>query len=374
VLTVIALTGAVAAAAFTAHRVLGRARALADARAATVALRVFTDGVGRDLSVGAYPVDAARHGLDSLAASPEGRGRVGRDMVEQLGRRVDLVRLGADPGTLADAVDASPAVETDTVRSWFRLWSVAERRGLALGRLSERMLDDLDGRLTHLGHTSSALAGARLTETILLLLPVGALGLGQSMGLTPFSFLTGNALGVLLLLAGMMLACGGVLWTESLTVTVLGGVGRRAGPSGAGPAGAPARVLDTFAEGLISGLPVADAWGAAASVVGDGDDGALTRVATLLALGAGSAAWEPLRADPDYGPVARQAAAQTRSGARLAEGVRTQAARLRRDAADRSLAASERVLVVVAAPLTLCFLPAFILVGLVPLVVGFAGI
>jgi tight adherence protein B len=196
------------------------------------------------------------------------------------------------------------------------------------------------------------------------------------MGLSPFGFLTGNPLGVLLLLGGVVLACAGVLWAESLTVTVLGGVGRRAGPAGL----AAAQVLDTFAESLVAGLPVADAWAAAAET-GDGDGGGggdgekdLARVAALLSLGAGPVAWEPLRRDPAYGPVARQAAGQTRSGARLADGVRAQAARLRREAADRSLAASERVLVVVAAPLTLCFLPAFILVGLVPLVVGFAGI
>ena len=48
--------------------------------------------------------------------------------------------------------------------------------------------------------------------------------------------------------------------------------------------------------------------------------------------------------------------------------------RLRRTAGDRSRAGAERVLVAVAAPLTLCFLPAFVLVGLVPLVVGFAGV
>jgi tight adherence protein B len=374
--------------AFTARRVAGRVRDLAEVRAAARALRVFTDAVGRDLSVGARPVEAAGHGVAALAEAPEGEGRTGGAVVDRLRFRVGLVRLGADPaatGTVADSDRAGGASSAggagrtdapDVTDQWFRLWAVADRHGLALGRLSDRMIEDLDARLTHLGHTSSALAGARLTETILLLLPVGALALGQSMGLSPFGFLTGNPLGVLLLLGGVVLACAGVLWAESLTVTVLGGVGRRAGPAGL----AAAQVLDTFAESRVAGRPGAPAWGGAAET-GDGDGGGggdgekdLARVAALLSLGAGPVAWEPLRRDPAYGPVARQAAGQTRSGARLADGVRAQAARLRREAADRSLAASERVLVVVAAPLTLCFLPAFILVGLVPLVVGFAGI
>lgn len=385
-LTLTALTCALTVVAFTARRVAGRVRDLAEVRAAARALRVFTDAVGRDLSVGARPVEAAGHGVAALAEAPEVEGRTGGAVVDRLRFRVGLVRLGADPaatGTVADSDRAGGASSAggagrtdapDVTDQWFRLWAVADRHGLALGRLSDRMIEDLDARLTHLGHTSSALAGARLTETILLLLPVGALALGQSMGLSPFGFLTGNPLGVLLLLGGVFLACAGVLWAESLTVTVLGGVGRRAGPAGL----AAAQVLDTFAESLVAGLPVADAWAAAAET-GDGDGGGdgdkdLARVAALLSLGAGPVAWEPLRRDPAYGPVARQAAGQTRSGARLADGVRAQAARLRREAADRSLAASERVLVVVAAPLTLCFLPAFILVGLVPLVVGFAGI
>ncbi|HCT14749.1 type II secretion system F family protein [Corynebacterium nuruki] len=377
-LTFTALTCALAVVAFTARRVTGRIRELAEVRAAARALRVFTDAVGRDLSVGARPVEAAGHGVAALAEAPEGEGRTGGAVVDRLRFRVGLVRLGADPAATDRGHRADGADAPDVTDQWFRLWAVADRHGLALGRLSDRMIEDLDARLTHLGHTSSALAGARLTETILLLLPVGALGLGQSMGLSPFGFLTGNPLGVLLLLVGVVLACAGVLWAESLTVTVLGGVGRRAGPAGL----AAARVLDTFAESLVAGLPVADAWAAATETGdrdrdrgGDGDgDRDLARVAALLSLGAGPAAWEPLRRDPAYGPVARQAAGQTRSGARLAGGVRAQAARLRREAADRSLAASERVLVVVAAPLTLCFLPAFILVGLVPLVVGFAGI
>jgi len=70
--------------------------------------------------------------------------------------------------------------------------------------------------------------------------------------------------------------------------------------------------------------------------------------------------------------VARILESGVRSGARLADGIRIHATRLRQEEADRALAGAERVLVVVAAPLTLCFLPAFVLLGLIPLVVGFA--
>lgn len=381
-LTVIAVAGVLGPVGFTAHRILGRVRSFSAERARTRTLRSIVDAFSRELGVGAFPVDAAGHALDAVRDTTG----AGRDLVEQLEVEVRRVRLGAQPGegTAADGdvdTDGDSSVDPDVERL-LSVWASANRHGSALGRLMDRLRVDLDARLTHLSHTSSALAGARLTETILLLLPFGALALGQSMGLNPGAFLVGNVLGVLLLVVGVLLGCAGALWTESLTVTVLGGVGRRAGPS---PLDA-ARLLDLFAESLASGLPVSVAWRVAATCgdtdVGvsdggereDGEKDGVRKVAALLALGAGAEAWEPLRDDPHLGPVARLAESGSRNGARLAEGVRAQATRLRAEAADASLAGAERVLVVVAAPLTLCFLPAFVLVGLIPLVVGFAGI
>lgn len=382
-LTVIAVAGVLGPVGFTAHRILRRVRSFAAERARTRTLRSIVDAFSRELGVGAFPVDAAGHALDAVRDTTG----AGRDLVEQLAVEVRRVCLGAQPGEGTAAggdgdvdADGDSSVDPDVERL-LSVWASANRHGSALGRLMDRLRADLDARLTHLSHTSSALAGARLTETILLLLPFGALALGQSMGLNPWAFLVGNVLGVLLLVVGVLLGCAGALWTESLTVTVLGGVGRRAGPS---PLDA-ARLLDLFAESLASGLPVSVAWSVAATC-GDADAGApddgddpgeedgVRKVAALLALGAGAEAWEPLRDNPHLGPVARLAESGSRNGARLAEGVRAQATRLRMEAADASLAGAERVLVVVAAPLTLCFLPAFVLVGLIPLVVGFAGI
>lgn len=384
-LTVLAVAGVVAPVGFTAHRILGRVRRFAAEQAGVRVLRGFADAFARELEVGSLPVAAAGHALDAVASDPEATRPGGVQLVEQLGVEIRRIRLGAVPGSVtavpgsATAVPGTDHAPDEGLRRLLAVWASAYRHGTALGGLVGRVRDDLDARLTHLGHTSGALAGARLTETILLLLPVGAVGVGQSMGLHPAAFLLGNVLGVLLLVGGVLLGCAGALWTESLTVTVLGGVGRRAGPDRL----AAARLLDLFAESLAAGLPAAVAWGAAVDCCfptrddggdADSDDHDVRTVAALLALGAGAAGWEPLLDDPAFGPVARSASSGARNGARLAEGVRAQAARLRQDAADASLAGAERVLVVVAAPLTLCFLPAFVLVGLLPLVAGFAGV
>jgi pilus assembly protein TadC len=61
------------------------------------------------------------------------------------------------------------------------------------------------------------------------------------------------------------------------------------------------------------------------------------------------------------------------SGAALAEGVAELAAQSRHDAADAATATAARALVLIAGPLGLCFLPAFVCLGIVPVVAGLAG-
>ena len=391
-LTPVALTGAAAMVTVTGRRVALAAMELSHRGVRTRALREFTDALSVELTVGARPVPAAEHAVAAVAQTPEARRRAGAGLVEQLRREVGRARLGGDVGVsgagASGAGDSTGDGTGEQVYQVLRLWSVAQRHGLALGQVMRRRVDGIEAQLTHLGHTSSALAGARLTEIILLLLPVGAMGIGQSMDVAPVGFLVGNVLGVLVLLAGILLACAGVLWVESLTVTVLGGVGGRAGP----PELAAAGVLDVFAAALAAGLPVVGAWRVAVDATAPGDGGdcdgrdsgsgnsgglvrtSLEQVAALLELGSGAQAWHPLLDDECFGPVARRAAIQARNGARMSEEILGLADRLRRTAGDRSRAGAERVLVAVAAPLTLCFLPAFVLVGLVPLVVWFAGV
>ncbi len=58
---------------------------------------------------------------------------------------------------------------------------------------------------------------------------------------------------------------------------------------------------------------------------------------------------------------------------RSADGIVELAVQVRHDAAQAAAAAAERAGVLIAGPLGLCFLPAFLCVGIVPLVVGLAG-
>jgi pilus assembly protein TadC len=102
----------------------------------------------------------------------------------------------------------------------------------------------------------------------------------------------------------------------------------------------------------------------------------LSRAADLLALGADPAsAWsDPVpHCDDQAEALLRLARRSASSGAALAQGVSELAAQAREEAADAARAAAERAAVLIAGPLGLCYLPAFLCLGIVPVVAGLAG-
>ncbi|WP_330185559.1 type II secretion system F family protein [Nocardia sp. NBC_01503] len=140
---------------------------------------------------------------------------------------------------------------------------------------------------------------------------------------------------------------------------------------------ATAATLDLFAAGLRSGLPAATAAGAVAPGAGEPLGSALRRVADLLALGADPVtAWEQATAgcaDDAVAALARMARRSARSGAGLATAVRELAEQRRGAVEDAAAARAERAGVLIGGPLGLCFLPAFVCLGIVPVVIGLAG-
>ncbi|MDY6808846.1 MAG: type II secretion system F family protein [Actinomycetota bacterium] len=152
-----------------------------------------------------------------------------------------------------------------------------------------------------------------------------------------------------------------------------------------------AAAFDLFAVCLRAGLPV----GAAAAVVVDSAPPGLARplgvTAELLALGADAEhAWR--RSGPAgnadkrtggtsyvstdaerFDALATLARRSARAGSSLAGGLTELAEGVRREAHDQATAATERAGVAISAPLGLCFLPAFVCLGIVPVVLGLAG-
>ncbi|MDQ6933783.1 MAG: type II secretion system F family protein [Actinomycetota bacterium] len=118
--------------------------------------------------------------------------------------------------------------------------------------------------------------------------------------------------------------------------------------------GAPESSLRLVAEAL--GGPVADEFLAVHHRLVLGVDPALV--------------WRDVAVHPELGPLGRAIGRANESGASITTAVRGQAAELRsRDRTEVEIRAKS-IEVKAAAPLGLCFLPAFVLLGVVPLVAG----
>jgi Flp pilus assembly protein TadB len=139
------------------------------------------------------------------------------------------------------------------------------------------------------------------------------------------------------------------------------------------PDRALALALDLLAAALRSGQPVGAALMLAAPAAGHARQAALTQVAGLLRLGADPAeAWRSVADDEILAPVAVAACRSADSGIRLAGGMEQVAAEARAQVRARAEARAHRAGVLAMAPLGLCFLPAFVCLGVVPVVVGIA--
>lgn len=187
------------------------------------------------------------------------------------------------------------------------------------------------------------------------------------------------------------------LLIAALAIVVLPGrvaVSRRVralGPASVGVSGAQgnaakvdllgsASAFDLLAACLRAGLPMAAAARASAPTAPPNLRAALLRAADLLALGADPAtAWERAATDAagsvgadDVESLARMARRSARSGASLATAVGELATQRREAVEDAAVARAERAGVLIGGPLGLCFLPAFVCLGIVPVVIGLA--
>jgi Flp pilus assembly protein TadB len=131
---------------------------------------------------------------------------------------------------------------------------------------------------------------------------------------------------------------------------------------------------DLFAACLGGGLTVPQAIGVVGPELPAEPAKALRGTAELLTLGATpERAWRTAMTVPATAELARAAVRSARSGAELAEVSMTLARRARRTAEDDAAARAQRAGVLVTGPLGLCFLPAFLCLGVVPVVAGLAS-
>jgi len=132
--------------------------------------------------------------------------------------------------------------------------------------------------------------------------------------------------------------------------------------------------LDLLSCALCAGQPPSTAAAAVAAAVGGPVGDALLAVARAVALGAPpDIAWQPLGRLTGAAVAARAAARAAESGTQLADELGRIATDLRARRAANADARVRRAGVLVVLPLGLCFLPAFVLIGVIPIVLGVAG-
>ena len=130
-------------------------------------------------------------------------------------------------------------------------------------------------------------------------------------------------------------------------------------------------VLELMASSLRAGLPVRGAAAAVAAATAGPLAEDIDQVLAQIAIGdAESRAWLRLADDPVWGPVARDLARSVESGTALVELLLSHARRARREHHAAVIASARTVGVRSVLPLMACYLPAFLLVGIVPVVAG----
>lgn len=132
--------------------------------------------------------------------------------------------------------------------------------------------------------------------------------------------------------------------------------------------------LDLLAVCLEAGAPMTNAIATVAEVSPSATAAILHGIDAQLQVGRDPQdAWGSLADHPDWGPPARDAARSARSGTSLVECLRVHADEARRRRREQETKQARSVGVKSVQPLALCFLPAFVLIGVVPLVASLLG-
>lgn len=180
--------------------------------------------------------------------------------------------------------------------------------------------------------------------------------------------------------AAALLLLGAPWWLTALAGSAAGyagaGAARRTRPMTLGELRSLAALLDVFAACLDAGLAPAAAL--TAVIAGPGSrrpsgraEEALARAAALLQLGGQAGeAWRPVAGIPALAGLAAAATRSAAGGLTLADAAREASSALRASCRETVTDRAARAGVAMTAPLALCFLPAFLCLGLAPTVIG----
>jgi tight adherence protein B len=232
--------------------------------------------------------------------------------------------------------------------------------GAPLGRVLEQVAGTLVAEAEARAERDAALAGPRTTGRLLMWLPIVGGFLGWALGADPVGTATDGGIGSLAVGAGLVLLVAGRVWSDRLV----------AAARGADRPGVDVQVVvELVAAALRSGAGVPRALEATGVAVGGTDGVELTRAAHALVLGADwERVWTGVPAELD--PMVRALRGAWLDGAAPGEALRAAGEEVRHERRATARTAAARLGVRLVLPLGTCYLPAFVLVGLVPVLLA----
>ncbi len=244
--------------------------------------------------------------------------------------------------------------------------ALSHRAGVPLADVLEALQDELEAGRDAEAARDGALAGPAMSATVMTWLPVAGVALAAGVDPASVTLLVASPLGWVLLAGAAVLSVAGRAWMAALVRRA-----RRAGtdPPGAVGSGTVLRLLECA---LASGADAITALDRVGEAVGEPSGERLCSTAMSLRRGRG---WAEAWADADevgriVEPALRRSVAVGSSPAPALAAARR---RLARERASAAQAAAARAGVTLVLPVSLCLLPAFVLVAVIPLVVALAG-
>ncbi|WP_104138109.1 MULTISPECIES: type II secretion system F family protein [unclassified Cryobacterium] len=302
------------------------------------------------LSAGVSPVSAWEYLLPPRGASTE------QPVTRGVGRQIDspgagdaeiantgilraAARAAACGDSVADAIVGQARGETESAwRGLAAAWQVATQAGAPLAGCLRELAASLRDLAQVQRDLEVALAAPRATARLVMVLPVIGILFGSLMGFDSVHTLFATVPGLLCLAGGGVLMLAAAGWSRALV--------RRAAPTEL----TPGLRLELMAIAMSGGGSI------------DRSRALVHAAAARYAIGSGTESRDD--------PIERVLDLSTRAGVPAAELLRSEAEQTRRDARSAGQRRAETLSVTLMLPLGLCVLPAFMLVGVVPLLIS----
>lgn len=124
--------------------------------------------------------------------------------------------LGASYGLSRAAEQAQNPQVVHLVHRLQAVTALSEQTGTALSRLVEQLAHGFDAAGELASSVQTAVAGPRLTQNMLTVLPIGAIGLGHLMGASPLVTMISHPVGWACLILGVTALLSGRAWSARM--------------------------------------------------------------------------------------------------------------------------------------------------------------